>query len=66
MDLASYHGEVELSERPVTPDEIGKPLAEIRTGLGVRVYRDGTHFSHKAPEAAVLKAGDLIVEIVTG
>jgi voltage-gated potassium channel len=65
MDLASYHGEVELSERPVRPDEIGNPLAEIRTGLGVRIYRDNAHYDHKAPEAAALKAGDLIVEIVT-
>lgn len=65
MDLASYHGDVELSERPVRPDEIGKPLAVIRTGLGVRIYRDGTHYGHKAPEAATLQAGDQIVEIVS-
>ena len=65
MDLASFHGEVELSERPVAPDEIGKPLAAIETGLGVRIYRDDTHYGHKAPEARALKAGDLIVEIVT-
>ncbi|TGX56180.1 potassium transporter TrkA [Sphingomonas gei] len=64
-DLASYHGEVELSERPVLPDEVGKPLAAIRTGLGLRIYRGDAHFDHKAPEAAALKAGDLIVEIVT-
>ncbi len=66
MDLASFHGEVELSERPVGPDEIGKPLAAIQTGLGVRIYRDGTHYGHKAPEAKALKPGDQIVEIVTG
>jgi voltage-gated potassium channel len=66
MDLASFHGEVELSERPVRPDEIGKPLAAIQTGLGVRLYRDGTPYGHKAPEAAALAAGDQIVEIVTG
>lgn len=65
MDLASYHGEVELSERPVQADEIGKPLAAIRTGLGVRIYRDGSPFGHKTPEAAALMAGDQIVEIIT-
>jgi voltage-gated potassium channel len=65
MDLASFHGEVELSERAVLPDEIGKPLATIRTGLGVRIYRDGTHYDHRASEAAALKAGDQIIEIVT-
>jgi voltage-gated potassium channel len=66
MDLASFHGQVELSERPVRPDEIGKPLAAIQTGLGVRLYRDEVAYGHKTPEAAALKAGDLIVEIVTG
>ncbi|MDT8757651.1 potassium channel family protein [Sphingomonas psychrotolerans] len=63
MDLASYHGEVELAERPVKPDEVGKPLAAIETGLGVRIYRGEAHYGHKAPEAQELQAGDLIVEI---
>lgn len=66
MDLASFHGEVELSERPVRDDEVGKPLAAIQTGLGVRIYRDGVQYGHKAPEAKALQAGDQIVEIVTG
>ena len=38
-DLASSHGRVRLAEREVRPDECGKSLAEISTGLGVRVYR---------------------------
>jgi voltage-gated potassium channel len=65
MDLASFHGEVELSERPVLPDEIGRPLAAIRTGLGVRIYRDGAHYDHRTSQAAALQAGDQIIEIVT-
>ena len=65
MDLASVRGRVELAERPVAPDEIGKPLTAIQTGLGVRVYRDGAAFGHKEPEAQALRGGDLIVEIVT-
>ncbi|WP_404339460.1 potassium channel family protein [Sphingomonas sp. MMS12-HWE2-04] len=64
-DLASIHGEVELAERLVLPEEIGKPLAAIQSGLGVRIYRGGAHYGHKAPEAARLQAGDQIVEIVT-
>jgi voltage-gated potassium channel len=64
MDLASFHGQVELSERPVLPIEIGKPLTAIQTGLGVRLYRNEIAYGHKAPEAAALEAGDLIVEIV--
>lgn len=65
MDLASFHGQVELSERAVRPEEIGKPLTSIDTGLGVRIYRDEVAFGHKTPEAKALRAGDLIVEIVT-
>ena len=65
MDLASFHGEVELSERPVRSEEVGKPLTAIQTGLGLRIYRNGVALGHKAPEAAALRAGDQIVEIVT-
>lgn len=65
MDLASFHGQVELSERPVQPQEIGRPLSGIQTGLGVRIYRDGAAHGHTAPEAASLQAGDLVVEIIT-
>ena len=36
-DLAAADGRVKLSERPVTPAEIGQPLAGIATGLGVRL-----------------------------
>jgi len=65
-DLASIHGEVELSERPVRPEEIGHPLSAIATGLGVRIYRSGVPHGHKTPEAQALLAGDTILEIVTG
>lgn len=64
-DLASFHGEVQLNERLATPDEIGKPLSAIRTGLGVRVYRGGAHYGHKDEAAASLQPGDMIVEIIT-
>ena len=65
-DLASIHGTVELAEREVRPEEIGKPLSAIATGLGVRIYRGGTALGHKTPEAQALQAGDTILEIVTG
>lgn len=64
-DLASFHGQVQLAERQAAPDEIGKPLSAIATGLGLRVYRDGVHFDRKDPEAAALQAGDTIVEILS-
>lgn len=64
LDLASISGPVSLSERTVRPDEVGKPLSAITTGLGVRVYRAAGFFSFAAPEAASLEAGDVIVEVV--
>lgn len=64
-DLASSAGKVQLNERPVAPDEIGKPLAAIATGLGVRLYRAGRPFSFAEEEAQSLEAGDVIIEILT-
>jgi voltage-gated potassium channel len=64
-DLASFHGQVQLAERPVLPGEVGKPLGSIESGLGLRIYRGGTAFDHKAPETAALQLGDTIVEVVT-
>jgi voltage-gated potassium channel len=66
IDLASIHGRVALAERPVRAEEIGKPLSAIATGLGVRIYRDGTPYSFAEPQVRALLAGDTILEIVTG
>jgi voltage-gated potassium channel len=65
MDLASIHGRVQLTERMVRPEEIGKPLSGIATGLGVRIYRDGQPHSFAEPEVQALLPGDTIIEIVT-
>jgi len=64
-DLASIRGRVALSERGVRPDEVGKPLSAISTGLGLRLYRDGVAHSFAESEAAALLAGDTIVEILS-
>jgi voltage-gated potassium channel len=66
MDLASIHGQVQLTERAVRAEEIGKPLSAIATGLGVRIFRDGQPYSFAEPETRALLAGDTILEIVTG
>lgn len=63
-DLASFHGQVQLNERPVRETEIGKPLADIASGLGLRIYRGGAAYGHKSPEARTLIAGDTIVEVL--
>ena len=64
-DLASVAGRVQLVERAVRPDEIGRPLAQLATGgLGVRLYRNGKPHGYWEPEARNLQAGDMIVEIL--
>jgi len=65
-DLASSGGRVKLAERLVSTAELGKPLADIVSGLGVRIYRDGRPFGFWEEEVNVLQAGDKIVEIVEG
>jgi voltage-gated potassium channel len=63
-DLASVGGEVQLIERAVAPQEVGKPLSElISNGQGVRIYRRGTAYSPWDAEATCLRDGDIIVEI---
>lgn len=65
MDLASIQGRVQLAERSVRAEEVGKPLSAITTGLGLRVYRDGQPYSFAEPETHALLAGDTIIEILT-
>jgi len=63
-DLASVEGRVQLVERPVAPDEVGKPLSQLATGgRGLRLYREGTAYGFWEPEAALLETGDTVVEI---
>lgn len=64
MDLASIEGPIALAERAVKPEEIGRPLATIPTGIGLRIYRGGEPFGFFADEAKALQAGDMIVEVV--
>jgi voltage-gated potassium channel len=63
-DLASVGGRVQLVERPVEPDEIGKSLNQLTTGgKGLRIYRNGGATGFWEDEAGVLQEGDVIVEI---
>lgn len=62
-DLASHEGRVKLVERAPTPDEVGMPLKAIKTGMGMRIYRDDKPYAYFEPEAAALQPGDTIVEI---
>ena len=64
-DLASHEGRVQLVERPVADSELGKPLSDIATGLGLRVYRNGEPYSFREAPSQDLQPGDTIVEIRT-
>jgi voltage-gated potassium channel len=63
-DLAAIGGDARIRERAVKPEEVGRPLSSIRTGLGVRVIRDHESFGFWADAAASLNEGDKIIEIL--
>lgn len=64
-DLAAVGGKVQLSERAVRPEEIGKSLDELSTGgRGLRVYRGGKPYGFWEAEARKLQPADMIVEVV--
>lgn len=63
-DLASAAGRVQLRERLATADEAGRPLSEIRSGLGVRILRRGRTIGFWEEGASALQIGDRIIEIV--
>lgn len=64
-DLASVAGDVQLVERPVRSDEVGRALGQLATGaMGVRIYRKRKPYGHWTAEAQSLEPGDTIVEIV--
>lgn len=63
-DLAATGGRVALRERPVTAQEVGRPLAQIETGLGHRIYRAGRPYGFWEAEATRLEVGDTIIEVV--
>lgn len=64
-DLATSSGKVALRERAIEPAEVGQPLCDIDTGLGVRIYRSGSTIDAADPAAKALRAGDRLLEIVS-
>ncbi|MBL0768328.1 potassium channel family protein [Sphingopyxis sp. XHP0097] len=64
-DLASVTGKVQLNERAVHPEEVGRSIDQLATGgRGLRVYRGGHPYGFWEPEAQSLQSGDLIVEVI--
>lgn len=64
-DLASVGGRVQLVERVVSAEEVGRPISELRSGgTGLRVYRKGRAIGFWEDDCQNLQAGDVLVEIV--
>jgi voltage-gated potassium channel len=62
-DLASVSGRVQLVERAVTANEIGKSLDTL-PGRGLRIYRRGAPIGFWEDAARCIEAGDTIVAII--
>lgn len=64
-DLASVSGGVQLVERPVAAEEIGRSIKQLASGgLGLRIYRNGQPFGYWDIEVSELRAGDMVVEVI--
>ena len=44
--------------------EVGKPLQDAAVGMGLRILRDGKSIGWWDKDAAKLKAGDKIIEVI--
>ena len=64
-DLASIGGRVQLRERPVAAEEIGRSIDQLATGgRGLRIYRAGKPYGFWEAEAQRLERGDAVVEVI--
>ena len=63
-DLVTSRGRVELRERAVTPEEVGRPLRGLATGQGLRLHRGNRVIGFWEPDAASMEDGDLFIEVV--
>ncbi|ALH81384.1 potassium channel family protein [Sphingopyxis macrogoltabida] len=64
-DLASVGGRVQLRERPVSGEEIGRSIDQLASGgRGLRIYRGGKPYGFWEAETKRLEPGDLIVEVI--
>lgn len=64
-DLASISGDVQLVEREVRPEEVGRSIDELTgRGRGMRIYRSGRMIGFWEHEAQMLQTGDRVVEVL--
>ncbi|SFP78878.1 potassium channel family protein [Sphingomonas rubra] len=65
-DLVTRGGRAEMRERPVRAEEVGRSPRQIVGAQVLRIYRDGRPIGFWEPEAQVLHAGDMVIEVVQG
>ena len=64
-DLASVGGRVQLRERPVAAEEVGRSIDQLASGgRGLRIYRGGKPYGFWEEETRRLLHGDLVVEVI--
>ena len=63
-DLATSAGKVELRERIVSPDEVGRLASEVCVGQVVRLIRDGKPHNLTGRSEPRIAAGDRVLEII--
>ncbi len=64
-DLASIGGRVQLRERAVAGEEIGRSIDQLASGgRGLRIYRGGKPYGFWETEAQRLEPGDQVVEVI--
>ena len=59
-DLLSFGNGLDLEQRPVTDDEVGRRTSEVAVPL-LAVVRSGALLHHDAPEASELRPGDELI-----
>ena len=63
-DLVTRGGHVELRERSVRDEEVGRSPGEVRGGQVLRIYRGDKPIGVWEPDARMLAAGDQLIEVV--
>ena len=63
-DLATSAGTVELRERLVSPEEVGRAIDEVSSGQIVRLIRDGKAQRLSGRSAPRIATGDRVLEII--
>lgn len=64
-DLVSFGAGLDLAERPVTPQEVGRAPGSLEVPV-LAVVREGRTHRYRDPEVEVLRAGDRLLYVAVG